>query len=134
MGNKLLGWFRRKSAAPAHTATSAPEQRSRSIANADLTAADIPGDDAGYDWPGIPAFAASFNGYQYWGSFKKCFEVAKLAEAKTLHDLTLTELRTMLFCHYRSINHDNDQLSTDLPRMRTIIREIRKRVDERAID
>jgi hypothetical protein len=130
----LLG-FRRRAADSARTAVPPPHQQIQSIANEDLTAADIPGEDAGWDWPGIPSFAASFDGYRYWGSFEKCFEVARLAEAKNLHDLTLTDLRTILFCMYRSINHDDGHLSDDdLPRMRTIIGEIRKRLNRKAVD
>jgi hypothetical protein len=46
----------------------------RLISNANLVEEDLPADSANWDqWSAIPVFAASFNGYQYWGSSKKCF-------------------------------------------------------------
>src|SRR5262249_14206787 len=40
--------------------------------NAELTESDIPTDKATWDrWEEIPSFAASFNGYQYRGSFRE---------------------------------------------------------------
>jgi hypothetical protein len=132
----LLGWFRRRSTQNVES----PDPRSpfqiRSIPNADLTEEDIPGEDANWDqWPGIPSFAASFNGYGHWGSFQKCFEVGMLDRTRDLRELTLTELRTCLFCQYRSICHDDGHLTADdLPRAQAIIAEIRDRVKRRAIE
>ena len=41
----------------------------RSIPNEELTEADIPVERSDWStWSGIPSFAASFNGYTYWGS------------------------------------------------------------------
>ena len=55
------------------------------------TEADIPGEDADWDqWTGIPSFAASFNGYQYWGSFKKCFEVGRRDGDRRRNRMTIT--------------------------------------------
>jgi hypothetical protein len=106
------------------------------IANADLTEENIPGEDAGWEkWSGIPSFAASFSGYQHWGSFAKCAEVADRARTQDLSGLTLTELRTALFFRYRAINHDDGHLTAnDLPQAQAIIVQIRDRVRRRAID
>ena len=93
----LLGWFRRRSAQNVES----PDPRSpfqiRSIPNADLTEEDIPREDANWDqWSGIPSFAASFNGYEHWGSFQKCFDVGMLDRTRDLRELTLTQLLTCL--------------------------------------
>ena len=55
------------------------------------------------------SFAHSFNGYEYAGSFDGCFEISQkvvsaIEENKT-EDLTLSELRTCLFFHYRAVHH-----------------------------
>src|SRR5262245_33925323 len=131
----LFGWFRHRSHENAKTADPTAPDPIRSISNADLTERDLPGQDAEWEWPGIPSFAASFNGYEYWGSFNKCFDVGELARTKPLVDLTLTELRTALFCQHRSICHDDGDLTPDdLPRARALLEEIRDRVKRRAID
>ena len=132
----LLGWLRRRTAPAVEPQVPHSPFQIRSIPNADLTEADIPGEDADWDqWSGIPSFAASFNGYQHWGSFQKCFELERLARTKSLQDVTLTELRTSLFCLYRAISHDDGHLTgEDRPRAQTIIAEIRDRVRRRALD
>ena len=134
MKGSLLEWLRRRFASRVER----PElpTQIRLISNADLVEEDLPADSANWDqWSGIPVFAASFNGYQYWGSSTKCFEVGSLEEAKSLHDLTLTQLRTALFCRYRAICHDDGHLTAlDLPRARAIIAEIRDRVRRHSID
>jgi hypothetical protein len=97
---------------------------SRPISDTELTDADIPGQDATWEeWPGIVSFAASFDGYRYWGSFAKCFEVGRLDQSRDLHELTLTELRTCLFCLYRSIAHDGESTPEDVNRAHVIIGE-----------
>ena len=130
----LFGWFRRTP--PRDTGATAPELLPpiRPILNADVTEADLPLDDADWDhWPGIAWFAASFN-YQHWGSFEKCFEIGRQARIQPLHDLTLTELRTALFCRYRAICHDGETTTDDVSWARTLIAEIRDRIRRRAID
>jgi len=75
------------------------------IPNSYLTEADIPSEESRWDEdPGIGRFAATFNGYQDWGSFEKCADVADI-HAKDLRALTLTELRTSLFFYFRALNH-----------------------------
>lgn len=136
MKQKLFGWLRRRSAPAVEPQVPHSLFQIRSILNADLTEGDIPGEDAHWDdWSGIPSFAASFNGYERWGSSQKCFEVGSLDQTKDLRDLTLTELRTSLFCMYRAINHDAfDLTAEDLSRAQAIIAEIRDRVRRRAVD
>jgi hypothetical protein len=77
------------------------------ITNDDLTASDVPAPDAG--WQEIGRFALSFNGYEWWGSFQKCAEVANLA-VKTYRESgvlpeSLTDLRTCLFFEQRRWRH-----------------------------
>src|SRR4051812_21867498 len=74
------------------------------MANADLGEDDVPSDDTDWDErERLCSFAASFNGYEHWGSFERCYEVGRRDAAGHLRDLTLTKLRTALFCAYRDI-------------------------------
>jgi hypothetical protein len=68
------------------------------ISDADLRLIDIPSSDA--ELGEIGAFALTFNGYEHWGSFEKC---AEIANAKR-HD-SLTDLRTCLFFEQRRWRH-----------------------------
>src|SRR5262245_6921933 len=105
------------------------------ITNADLIEKDIPGPDADwFDRWGILVFASTFNGYKYWGSSKKCFEVGFRARTEPLEGLSLTELRTALFCQYRSIAHTGEFHDTDRPDAQALLRQIRDRVARGAID
>ena len=107
----------------------------REIRNADLTEADIPGQDADWNsWSGIPSFAASFNGYRYWGSFEACFDMGELARTRGLPDLSLTELRTDLFCLYRTVCHEGKATAEDVERGQAILAAIRDRVRRRSFD
>lgn len=106
------------------------------IPNDYLTEADIPGENARWDQdPGIGRFAATFNGYQYWGSSEKSFEVGSIHN-KDLSTLTLTELRTSLFCHFRALHHAgfDDLKPGDDKGAQQILAEIRDRVRRRALD
>jgi hypothetical protein len=138
VNNRLLGLFRRRSERNAESPDPDFFLQIRSISNADLTERDIPGEEADWDqWSGIPSFAASFDGFQHWGSRETCFQVAKmvLSETQSLHDRTLTELRTALLFLYRAIHHDDwHHTADDLVRARAIIAEIRDRVRRRAVD
>ena len=136
MKETRFDWFRRGSAPTVESADPGSSFEVRLIPNADLTEEDMPREDATWDqWSGIPSFAASFNGYEHWGSFQKCFEVGMLDRTRDLRELTLTELRTCLFCQYRSVCHDDGHLTADdLPRAQAIIAEIRDRVKRRAIE
>jgi hypothetical protein len=131
----LFRWFRRTPSRDTTATTHELLPQIRPIPNADLTEADLPLDDADWDhWPGIAWFAASFNGYQYWGSFEKCFEVGHRERTQPLKRLTLTELRTALFCRYRAICHDGEPTTDDVSWARAVITEIRDRIRRRAVD
>jgi len=103
------------------------------IPNDYLTEAAIPDEDARWDNDsGLGRFAASFNGYRYWGSFEKCAEVAHHRD-KDLSTLTLTELRTSLFFHFRALKHDDwDVHPRDNQLAQEILVHIRDRVRRRA--
>jgi hypothetical protein len=77
------------------------------IANADLKESDLPPPEA--EWHAVGRFALSFNGYEWWGSFGQCAEVANrnleaFRERGALPD-TLVELRTCLFFEQRRWRH-----------------------------
>jgi hypothetical protein len=79
----------------------------REISNADLREGDVPGPDSG--WREIGRFALSFDGYEWWGSFQRCAEVAErgLEVFRTTGTLpgSLTGLRTCLFFEQRRWRH-----------------------------
>jgi hypothetical protein len=85
--------------------------------------------------PGIGRFAATFNGNQYWGSFEKCADVAD-HDGKDLSTLTLTELRTALFFHFRALNHAgfDDATPGDDKGAHEVLAQIRDRVRRGAIE
>lgn len=91
----------------------------REIANSDLTAADIPASDA--DWHSIGEFALSYDGYQRWGSFEKCAEIANAQRRGSLD-----ELRTCLFFEQRRWRHFGDAPdAASIAYIRAIIEKIR---------
>jgi hypothetical protein len=73
------------------------------IPNSQLRNGDLPSRRAA--WKNIIPFAHSFNGYEHWGSFKKCREVARqgvaLHKANRALNQSLTDLRTCLFFEAR---------------------------------
>ena len=101
------------------------------IANTELSESDLPSPDAG--WREIGRFALSFNGYEAWGSFRKCADVAdRWADAvratATLPD-SLTELRTCLFFEQRRWRHFGFDPDEEAMRyIGALVEEIRKRV------
>jgi hypothetical protein len=127
----LFGWF-------ARMRRSHPKdfRRVRAIPNAELREDDIPGDDASWtQWSGTPSFAASFNGVEYWGSVEKCVEMGAIHPTRDLRELTLTQLRTCLFCLYRVLDDEDGNLGPDdLRRAKAILAEIRDRVRHRMLD
>ncbi len=104
---------------------------SNEIANADLTELDVP--SSGAAWAEIGRFALSFNGYEHWGSFEKCAEIANRGRDAyraegSLPD-SLTELRTCLFFEQRRWRHfglDPNEEGTDY--IHAIVERIRERV------
>jgi hypothetical protein len=77
------------------------------IASSDLSEGDVPSPDAG--WREIGKYALSFDGYEAWGSFEKCAEVANRLLDAYLSDGalpdSLDELRTCLFFEQRRWRH-----------------------------
>lgn len=73
------------------------------ISNVDLTLADVPPVDASMDT--ICDFAHTFDGYEYWGSFTICAEVANARR-----HATLSEVRTCLFFEHRRERHTGDPI------------------------
>ncbi|HVF26437.1 MAG TPA: hypothetical protein VNA23_11140 [Anaerolineales bacterium] len=77
------------------------------IPNSQLSETDPPARSA--NWQNIQTFAITFDGYEHWGSFKKCREVADLDVS--LHRKqepqvqSLTGLRTCLFFESRRWKH-----------------------------
>lgn len=55
------------------------------------------------DRSAVLKFAASFNGYQHFGSFKNCADEAKARKRSTVIDL-----RNELFFFYRAANHQGE--------------------------
>ncbi len=70
------------------------------ILTADLRLTDVP--DEGADWREIEQFALSFNGYEHPRDFIREARRAFQAGTANLDALTLTQLRTCLFCEQRT--------------------------------
>ena len=95
----------------------------RLIQNADLTLSDIPVPDA--DINEIGCFALTFDGYEHWGAFEKCAEVAN-AERQN----TLTDLRTCLFFEQRRWRHSGYGPDEEAEAYwRSLVAKIRARVE-----
>jgi hypothetical protein len=101
------------------------------IADPDLTEETIPSPDA--EWGPIQRFALAFDGYNFWGSFDKCAEIANhwaqvFAERQGLAD-SLSELSTCLFFEQRRWHHfgyaPDDRAMIYI---RALVEEIRRKV------
>lgn len=110
---------------------------SREIAGADLTEGDIPSANA--EWHEIGRFALSFNGYEQWGSFERCAEIANrwldAYGAQGSLPNSLTELRTSLFFEQRRWRHygfDPDEEAMDY--IHALVEVIREKVRAGEID
>ena len=79
----------------------------KTIPNAQLNEEIIPRESA--DISTILSFALTFNGYEHWGSFEKCAEIANawLTRYTTKRETppALTECRTCLFFEARRWRH-----------------------------
>ena len=77
------------------------------IPNSQLIENDVPSSRA--SWKKILPFALTFDGYEQWGDFEKCQEIAKLGiiSYRTQKSFTqsLTDLRTCLFYEARRWRH-----------------------------
>lgn len=79
------------------------------------------------DWLAINEFALAFDGYQYWGSFDKCADIANARLNRTL-----TELRTCLFFEQRRWRHlDCDPDPEAEAYIRILIEKIRRKIISR---
>ena len=63
----------------------------------------------GTGWYEISGFAHTFNGYEYWGAFEKCGEIANSIrdeyKSSGVLSTNLTDLRTCLFFEARRWRH-----------------------------
>lgn len=86
---------------------------------------DIPNPDA--SWREIAEFALTFNGYEVWGSFEKCAEIANAKRQDSL-----TDLRTCLFFEQRRWRHfGEDPDGEAMAYIRALVEKIRRRVSAR---
>jgi hypothetical protein len=107
------------------------------IPNSQLIEKDIPSSKA--TWKKIQAFALTFNGYEHWGTFKKCREVAQqgitLYKEKKALTLSLTDLRTCLFFEAMRWKHyEKEPTKQGMEYIRALSEAIRVRVLAREIN
>ena len=99
----------------------------REINNKDLKLSDIPDPDTG--WSDLCELALTFDGYNFWGSFEKCADIANSRRHESL-----TDLRTCLFFEQRRWRHfDEDPGEEEMMYIRGLIEKIRDRVKERDV-
>jgi hypothetical protein len=101
------------------------------IPNSQLIEGDLPSRQA--SWRKILPFALTFNGYERWGSFKKCREVAQRGVDlyRNQQDLTqsLTDLRTCLFFEARRWKHfEKNPTTKGMDYIHALVEAIRLRV------
>jgi len=106
------------------------------IPNSLLIDKDIPSRRAA--WKNILPFAHTFNGYEYWGSVKKCREVARqgivLHKSKQDGEQSLTVLRTCLFFEARRWKHlEKSPNKAALEYVHALVEAIRVRVEAKEI-
>lgn len=107
------------------------------IPNSQLIEKDIPSSKA--TWKKILPFALTFNGYEHWGTFKKCREVAQqgivLYKGKKQLTLSLTDLRTCLFFEAMRWKHyEKEPTKQGLEYIHALSDAIRVRVQAREIN
>src|SRR6266498_5363425 len=107
------------------------------IPNSQLIENDIP--SRGASWQNIQPFALTFNGYEYWGTFKKCREVAdygiNLHRRQEPLAQSLTDLRTCLFFEANRWQHFGREPSKKgMAYIRALIEAIRMRVARKEIE
>ena len=109
---------------PATSKFGSSEVTVREIVNKNLTLSDIPSLDAG--WDEFSEFALTFDGYNVWGSFDKCAEIAN----DRRHE-SLTDLRTCLFFEQRRWRHFGEHPDEEeMMYLRGVIEKIRSRVSK----
>lgn len=93
--------------------------------NKNLKLTDIPDQNA--SWEEIATFALTFDGYDFWDTFKKCAEIAN----KHRHD-SLTDLRTCLFFEQRRWRHlDKKPDENSMTYILSVVDKIRNKVVNR---
>jgi hypothetical protein len=107
------------------------------IPNSQLIEKDIPSNKA--TWRKVLPFALTFNGYEHWGNFKKCREVAHqgvtLYKNKQQLTLSLTDLRTCLFFEAMRWKHlEKEPTKQGLNYVHALSEAIRARVLAREIN
>jgi len=106
------------------------------IPNSQLIENDIPSSRA--SWKKIVPFALTFNGYEHWGTFEKCREVAKhgvdLYRSKQELSQSLTDLRTCLFFEARRWHHfEKSPGKNGMEYIHALVEAIRVRVQAKEI-
>ena len=101
------------------------------IPNSQLIEKDIPSNRA--TWKKILPFALTFDGYEHWGNFDKCREIAKAGIAtyrdKQPFSQSLTDLRTCLFYEARRWRHlEKDPNKSGMDYIHALLDAIRVRV------
>lgn len=87
-----------------------------------LESSDVPPDNA--ELEDLFRFAYTFDGYQHWGSFSRCAEIANARDYGTLD-----KLRTCLFFEARRWRHFGDLPDEEESRYwRSLVAEIRQRL------
>lgn len=100
----------------------------KELANRDLSLADIPLPNA--EWDVIGEFALTFGGYEHWGSFEKCADIANAQK-----DGTLSELRTCLFFEQRRWRHFMEDPDDEaMAYIRQVVEKIRSKVTSGKIE
>ncbi len=106
------------------------------LPNTQLLEGDLPTRHT--SWINIVPFAQSFNGYEYWGSVKKCREVAhrgvELHKGNNGLNLSLTDLRTCLFFEARRWKHlEKKPTPSGLKYIHALIDAIHERVQAKEL-
>jgi len=98
------------------------------ISSGTMTLADIPPADA--SWTEILDFALTFDGYEYWGSFERCAEVANAKAHGSLNGL-----RTCLFFEQRSwrAGDESPPAKRTLVYWRSLLKKMRSLISERGV-
>ena len=109
----------------------------REIPNEELAAEKLPPPAA--SWRDIGGFALTFNGYEHWGSFAACGEVAEncwqdYKAGKGLPE-NLTVLRTSLFFEQRRWRHYGyEPNETGMEYIQALVEGIRAKVQAGELD
>lgn len=84
---------------------------------------DVPADDSGLE--NLFRFAYTFDGYQRWGSFSRCAEIANARDHGSL-----VILRTCLFFEVRRWHHFGELPDAEETRYwRSLVAQIRQRLE-----